>query len=154
MLSFLPSTSDERNFTLSSSEAGIIDITENEFEESFEIYASLKGSTTITVTSEDDPDISADISVRVITEEESLTPSAIKLTSSSLNLDLGSRDTVYASLYNAASQEIDDADFIWEIVEGEDLVRITPSGERCAIEAIKIGTPAVVRDTAQDNTGQ
>ena len=148
-LSFLPSTTDERNFTVSSSEAGIIDITENEFEESFEIYASQKGSTTITVTSEDDPDISADISVRVITEEESITPSAIKLTSSSLNLDLGSRDTVYASLYNAASQEIDDADFIWEIVEGEDLVRITPSGERCAIEAIKIGTTAVVRVTAQ-----
>ena len=148
-LSFLPSTTDERNFTVSSSEAGIIDITENEFEESFEIYASQKGSTTISVTSEDDPDISADITVRVITEEESITPSAIKLTSSSLNLELGSRDTVYASLYNAASQEIDDADFIWEIVQGEDLVRITPSGERCAIEAIKIGTPAVVRVTAQ-----
>lgn len=148
-LSFLPSSTEQRSFAVSSSEAGIVDITEMEYEESFEIYASKKGSTTVTVTSEDEPDISADISVRVITEEESITPSAIKLTTSSLNLELGSRDTVYASLYNAASQEIDDADFIWEIVQGEDLVRITPSGERCSIEAIKLGTPAVVRVTAQ-----
>ena len=148
-LSFLPSSTEQRNFTVSSSEAGIIDLTENEYEESFEIYASQKGSATVTVTSEDDPDISADISVRVITEEESITPSAIKLTTSSLNLEIGSRDTVYASLYNAASQEVDDADFIWEIIQGEDLIRITPSGERCSIEAIKLGTPAVVRVTAQ-----
>ena len=148
-LSFLPSSTEQRNFIVSSSEAGIIDITENEYEESFEIYASRKGSTTVTVTSEDDPDISVDISVRVITEEESITPSVIKLTSSSLNLELGSKDTVYASLYNAASQEIDDADFIWEIIQGEDLVRITPSGERCSIEAIKLGTSVVVRVTAQ-----
>ena len=62
-LSFLPSSTEQRNFTVSSSEAGIIDITENEYEESFEIYASQKGSATVTVTSEDDPDISADISV-------------------------------------------------------------------------------------------
>lgn len=148
-LSFLPSSTEQRNFTVSSSEAGIIAITENEYEESFEIYASRKGSTTVTVTSEDDPDISADISVRVISEEESITPSVIKLTSSSLNLELGSKDTVYASLYNAASQEIDDVDFIWEIIQGEDLVRITPSGERCSFKAIKIGTTAVVRVTAQ-----
>ena len=148
-LSFLPSTTNEKAFVVSSTEAGIVDITENPEDESFELYANSKGETTVTITSEDDPDISADISVRVITEEEAITPSMIKLTASTLNLELGSSDTVYASLYNAASQEIDDAEFIWEIVQGEDLVRITPSGERCSLFASKLGTPAIIRVTAE-----
>ena len=149
MLSFLPVTTEEKGFIVTSSESGVVDITENEGEHSFELYANEKGSTTITATSEDNPDITAKISVRVITEEESITPSVIKLTTSTLNLELGSHDTVYASLYNAASQEIDGTDFIWEIVEGDDLVRIEPTGERCTVEALKLGTPAIVRATAE-----
>ena len=82
-------------------------------------------------------------------KDEAITPSVIKLTTSVLNLEMGSRETVFASLYNAASQEINSADFIWEIIQGDDLVRITPEGERCLIEPLKLGSPAVIRVTAE-----
>ena len=148
-LSFLPSMTTERSFIVSSSEAGIVNINEDIEDEKFTIDAMEKGETTITVTSSDRPDIKAEIDVRVITEDEAITPSVIKLTTSVLNLEMGSRETVFASLYNAASQEINSADFIWEIIQGDDLVRITPEGERCLIEPLKLGSPAIIRVTAE-----
>ncbi len=148
-VSYLPSLTSETGVNWSIVDGSVAYLTASD--ENLLIEANKKGSTIINVQSIVRPGISSKLRVNVISKEEALLPSYIKIKPSSvINIDKGEYAYIDAEVYNAAGVMIPDVAVDWSLLEGEDIISIYPQNYDLRILGNVVGIAKVkaqVRNT-------